>query len=174
MSRRHDRVVRWLAGWLQDGRTESDVLVEQIAPSAACPDGRLDLTLEAGGRRVRIEVAIVAAQTSNATAATRWAKVSGAAARDVEMDKKRRYAGLATPFVLEALSRPGDCACGALGSTRTMPRLWPLRTRLRHGSLCRQLYRRTRPRQSWRRVAGPLRIGHTPTCQCRDGALWTR
>ena len=30
VNRRHDRVVRWLAGWLQDGRTESDVLVEQV------------------------------------------------------------------------------------------------------------------------------------------------
>ena len=38
-----------------------------------------------------------------------------AAARDAEMDKRRRYAGLATPFVMEALGRPGTCARGIIG-----------------------------------------------------------
>ena len=115
VSRRHDRVVRWLAAWLQDGRVESDVLVEQVAPSEACPDGRLDLTFDDGGRRIWIDVAIVAVQSANPAAATMRAKRDGAAARDAELDKRRRYAGLATPFVMEALGRPGTCARGVIG-----------------------------------------------------------
>ena len=46
--RRHDRVVRWLAGWIED-RIGSQVLVEQSAATDGEEEDRLDLTLESGG-----------------------------------------------------------------------------------------------------------------------------
>ena len=46
--RRHDRVVRWLAGWIED-RIGSQVLVEQSAAADGEEEDRLDLTLESGG-----------------------------------------------------------------------------------------------------------------------------
>ena len=69
--RRHDRVLRWLAGWLEDGRVESDVLVEQSAPTVAFPDGRLDITFETDGRRTWLDVAVVSVLTTNSRERTR-------------------------------------------------------------------------------------------------------
>ena len=46
--RRHDRVVRWLAGWIED-RIGSQVLIEQSVAADGEEEDRLDLTLESGG-----------------------------------------------------------------------------------------------------------------------------
>ena len=46
--RRHDRVVRWPAGWIED-RIGSQVLVEQAVAAEGEEEGRLDLTLKWGG-----------------------------------------------------------------------------------------------------------------------------
>ena len=113
--RRHDRVVKWLAEWLGDGRVESDVLVEQVVASENIPDGRLDVTFEQEGRRVWLDVAVVATRTANEREIRRRAKNDGSAARDEEVSKKSRYRGLATPFVIEAYGRPGQCARGIIG-----------------------------------------------------------
>ena len=114
--RRHDRVVRWLAGWLGDGRVGSEVLMEQVVPSAECPDGRLDITFDANGRRVWIDVAVVTVATIDARHRARRPKVDGSAAQDEEVHKRSRYRSLATPFVIEALGRPGDKARGVIGA----------------------------------------------------------
>ena len=63
--RRHDRVVRWLAGWIED-RIGSQVLVEQAIVAEGEEEDRLDLTLESGGRRLWLDVVIVNIMTINA------------------------------------------------------------------------------------------------------------
>ena len=118
VNRRHDRVAKFLAGWLQDGRCDSDVLLEQVVPGNAVDDegaDRLDVTFEADGRRVWIDVAVVAVQTNNLRERVRRAQKDGVAARAEEAHKRARYRGLATPFVLEASGRPGDSARAFVG-----------------------------------------------------------
>ena len=112
--RRHDRVVRWLAGWIED-RIGSQVLVEQAIAAEGEEEDRLDLTLESGGRRLWLDVAIVNVMTINAAERFRRAKLDGAAARHEEGAKRSRYPGLATPFVIEAHGRPGDFARSVIG-----------------------------------------------------------
>ena len=46
----------------------------------------------------------------------RRSRIDGAAARDEETRKRSKYAGLATPFVVESMGRPGDSARGVLGA----------------------------------------------------------
>ena len=116
--RRHDRVVRWLAGWIED-RVGSQVLVEQSVAADGEEEGRLDLTLESGGRRLWLDVAIVNVMTINAGGRLRRAKLDGAAARREEGAKRSRYRGLATPFVIEAHGRGislGQLSGGLLGT----------------------------------------------------------
>ena len=60
--RRRDRVVRWLAGWIED-RIGSQVLVEQAVAAEGEEEDRLDLTLESGGRRLWLDVAVVNVMT---------------------------------------------------------------------------------------------------------------
>ena len=112
--RRHDRVVRWLARWIEQ-RVESDVLMEQVPPCEGEPDGRLDLTFGASGQRVWIDVAIVTTLTTGSDGRSRRANQDGAAARHAELGKRRKYGPSVTPFVMEALGRPGDIARSVLG-----------------------------------------------------------
>ena len=55
--RRHDRVVRWLARWIED-RIGSQVLVEQTIAAEGEKEDRPELTLESGGRRLWLDVAV--------------------------------------------------------------------------------------------------------------------
>ena len=111
ISRRHDRISKFLHGWLQDGRSDSDVLLEQLVAGADQGEGdRLDVTFESGGRRIWLDVAVVTTYTTSRRDRARRAKVPGAAARAEEAHKRSRYRGLATPFVIEAGGRPGDSA----------------------------------------------------------------
>ena len=107
--RRHDRVVRWLAGWIED-RIGSQVLVEQAVAAEGEEEDRLDLTLGSDGRRLWLDVAIVNVMTINAAERLGRAKLDGAAAGHEDGAKRSRYRGLATPFVIEADGRPGDFA----------------------------------------------------------------
>ena len=111
---RHDRVVRWLAGWIED-RIGSQVLVEQAIAAEGEGDDRLDLTLESGGGRLWLDVAIVNVMTVNAAERFRRAKLDGAAARHEEGVERSRYRGLSTPFVVEAHGRPGDFVRSVIG-----------------------------------------------------------
>ena len=110
--RRHDRIVRWLAKWLQ-ARTDADVLVEQVLPDPADND-RLDVTYMVAGRRVWIDVAVVSVLSEDPRHTARRARTDGVAARDAEQRKRNRYRGLATPFVVEIGGRPGDSARGVI------------------------------------------------------------
>ena len=130
--RRHDRVVRWLASWIED-RIGSQVLVEQAIAAEGEEEDRLDLTLESGGRRLWPDVAVVNVMTVSAAERLRRAKLDGAAARHEEGAKRSRYRGLATPFVIEAHGRPGDFARSSVGSPGIPGRGIP-RTSRRHGS----------------------------------------
>lgn len=112
--RRHDRVVKWLSEWIGD-RVETEVLLEQAVPTDGEEEGRLDLTLESGGRRLWLDVAVVNVATANVAERLRRAKMDGAAARHEEGSKRSKYRGLATPFVVEAHGRPGDVARSILG-----------------------------------------------------------
>ena len=112
--RRHDRVVRWLASWTED-RIGSQVLVEQAIAAEGEEEDRLGLTLESGGKRLWLDVAIVNVMTINAAERLRRAKLDGAAARHEEGAKRSKYRGLATPFVIEAHGRPGDFAHSVIG-----------------------------------------------------------
>ena len=112
--RRRDRVVRWLAGWIED-RIGSQVLIEQSVAADGEEEDRLDLTLESGGGRLWLDVAIVNVMTINAGERLRRAKLDGAAARHEGGAKRSRYRGLATPFVIEAHGRPGDFARSVIG-----------------------------------------------------------
>ena len=106
--RRHNRLVRWLARWLQDGRSEVDVRVEQSLLQQ--PPGRMDIVLGHGDSQTWIDVAIVTATSeSQRTLQTRAGK-DGHAARTEEQVKRRRYGPRVCPFVIEAGGRPGQSA----------------------------------------------------------------
>ena len=122
IARRHDRGSKWLSGWLQDGRCDSDVLLEQVIPNSGADGdepGRLDVTFEAAGRRVWLDVAVVTPQTTNLRERARRSRIDGAAARTEEAHKRSRYRGLATPFVVESFGRPGDSARAIIGQYAT-------------------------------------------------------
>ena len=107
--RRHDRVVRWLARWIEEG-IGSQVLVEQAIAAKGEEEDLLDLTLESGERRLWLDVVVVNVMTINAAERLRRAKLDGAAARHEEGAKRSRYWGLAWPVcrVPNALvSQPG-------------------------------------------------------------------
>ena len=112
--RRHDHVVQWLASWIED-RIGSQVLIEQTIAAEGEEEDRLDLTLESGGRRLWLDVAVVNVMTINAAVRIRRAKLDGAAARHEEGAKRSRYRGLVTPFMAEAHGRPGDFARSIIG-----------------------------------------------------------
>ena len=133
--RRHDRVVRWLAGWIED-RIGSQMVVEQAVAAEGEEEDRLDLTLGSGGRRLWLDVAIVNVMTINPGERFRRAKLDGAAARHEEGAKRSRYQGL-------AISRPtgGRVILLALLSL-SLPRILSLgvpRWLLRLGGLFRPL-----------------------------------
>ena len=112
--RRHDRIVRWLAKWLGE-RVDTEILVEQSFPHGPNTDARLDITFESGGRRIWLDVAVVTVLTADVANRIRRANVDGAAARQEEGSKRSKYQGRATPFVIEALGRPGESARSVLG-----------------------------------------------------------
>ena len=91
------------------------MLVEQAIAAEGEEEDRLDLTLESGGDRLWLDVAVVNVMTINAAGRPRRAKLAGAAARREEGAKRSRYRGLATPFVIEAHGRPGDFARSIIG-----------------------------------------------------------
>ena len=91
------------------------MLVEQAVAAGGEEEDRLDLTLESGGKRLWLDVAIVNVMTINPSERLRRAKLDGAAARHEEGAKRSRYRGLATPFVIEAHRRPGDFARPVIG-----------------------------------------------------------
>ena len=93
--------------------------MEQIHPTQELPEGRLDVTFESEGRRQWLDVAIVSVSTTNAREAGRRSRLDGVAARDAEADKRHKYRGLATPFVMEALGRPGASSRGIIGRYAT-------------------------------------------------------
>ncbi len=98
------------------------MLLEQVVPGIEAngdDGGRLDVTFEAGGRRVWLDVAVVTAYTTSHRDRARRAKVAGAAAIAEEAHKRSRYRGLATPFVFEAGGRPGDSARTVVGQYAT-------------------------------------------------------
>ena len=103
--RRHNRLVRWLAGWLKDDRADSEVRCEQSIVQD--PPGRMDIIVGHGDSQVWIDVAIVA-PTSNCqrTLQTR-SRRDGHAARTEEQVKRRRYGTRVSPFVIESGGRPG-------------------------------------------------------------------
>ena len=157
--RRHDRVVRWLAGWIED-RIGSQVLVEPAIAAEGEEEDRLDLTLESGGGRLWLDVAVVNVLTINVAERLRRAKLDGAAARHEEGAKKSRYRGLATPFVIEAHGRPGDFACSIIGSPRILSRGTP-RTSRRLGSRFRPSFNPSPLLWSFGRVGTRLPTGIT-------------
>ena len=112
--RRHDRIVKWLAGWIGE-RVDTETLVEQCPPGSEGGESRLDITFESGGRRLWLDVAVVTVLTTSEPDVVRRARLDGAAARQEENSKKSKYKGLATPFVLESLGRPGDIARSIIG-----------------------------------------------------------
>ena len=61
-------------------------------------------------------MAVVSPLTNSARECIRRSRTDGAAARDEEASKRSRYKGLATPFVLESMGRPGDSAKVVLGA----------------------------------------------------------
>lgn len=106
--RRHGRVVRWLAGWLEDGRADSEVRLEQSIVQD--PPGWMDVVVSHGESQLRIDVAIVAATSDcQRTLASRFSK-DGHAARMEEKVKRRQDGYRVTHFVLEAGGRPGRSA----------------------------------------------------------------
>ena len=109
--KRHDKIVKWLRGWLADDRVESDVLVEQLTPvDDEFPQGRLDVTFSDAGQRHWLDVAIPSATSGADAGRPGRARVDGHAAREAERNKRRRYNGQATPFVVELDGRPGAAA----------------------------------------------------------------
>ena len=112
--RRHNRVARWLAAWLEDGRADSDVRLEQ---STSQPQpGIMDVVVGHGDSQVWIDVAIVTATSDNARTLHVRAAKDGNAARTEEQVKRRRYGSRVTPFVLESGGRPGASARAVLMS----------------------------------------------------------
>ena len=99
------------------------MLVEQAVAAEGEGEDRLDLTLESGGRRLWLDVAIVNDMTINPGERFRRAKLDGAAARHEGGAKRSRYRGLATPFVIEALGRPGDFPRSVIGRFARDPEL---------------------------------------------------
>ena len=116
--RRHDRIVKWLAGWIGE-RVDTETLVEQCPPGSEGGESRLDITFESDGRRLWLDVAVVTVLTLSEPDVIRRARMDGAAARQEENSKKSKYKGLATPFVIESLGRPGDIARSVLGRFAT-------------------------------------------------------
>ena len=102
---RHDRCLRWLASWLNEGRTTGPALVEQLVPEE---NGRMDIVFQHGGHTWWVDLAVVSAVSSNPKACAARAQADGAAARAEEGQKRTRYHGRAYPFVIEALGRPGQ------------------------------------------------------------------
>ena len=103
-----------MARWIED-RIGSQALVGQTIAAEGEEEDRLDLTLESGGRRLWLDVAVINGMTTNAAEGLRQAKLDGAAARREEGAKRSKYRGLATPFVIEAHGRPGDFARSIIG-----------------------------------------------------------
>ena len=107
MIARHDRIVRWLAQWLSEGRASTPPEIEQVLPSE---HGRLDVTFVHEGTPWWVDVAVTSASTECTRSLAARARTDGRAARDEEGVKRSRFRNLAQPFVLEAHGRPGPAA----------------------------------------------------------------
>ena len=105
--RRHNRVARWLAGWLSQERAPGEVLLEQRVYQE---NGIMDITVAQAPRTAWIDVAIVSPSSACRRMLRQRAKTDGAAARDEEGIKRRRYGGRVDPFVVECGGRPGRSA----------------------------------------------------------------
>ena len=106
--RRHDRLVRWLAGWLQDDRADDEVRLEKSIVQD--PPGRMDVVVGHGESQVWIDAAIVSALSSSQRTLQARSSKDGHAARTEEQVKRRRYGTRVSPFVIEAGGRPGNSA----------------------------------------------------------------
>ena len=105
--RRHNRCSRYLCRWLNDGRAESEALLEQ---RTLVPEGVMDITVGSGSEQVWIDVAIVSPTSSCSRTLRSRARVDGAAAKAEEKIKRRRYGARCSPFVIESGGRPGASA----------------------------------------------------------------
>ena len=105
--RRHNRSARYLCGWLNDGRAESEALLEQ---RTLVPEGVMDITVGSGSEQLWIDVAIVSPTSSCARILRSRARIDGAAAKAEEKIKRSRYGSRCTPFVIESGGRPGASA----------------------------------------------------------------
>ena len=105
--KRHDRVLRWLAAWLNQGRIQSPALCEQMCPDEA---GRLDIAFHHDAKLWWVDVEVTSAVSTVERVNCFRARNVGAAARDGEQQKRARYSNRAIPFVLESNGRPGQSA----------------------------------------------------------------
>ena len=103
--RGHNRVSRWLAKWLQQGRAPGKVLLEQQLYQE---QGVMDITVAQNPSAAWIDVARVSPSSSSVRTVRQRARTDGAAARDEEKVKKRRYGDRVDPFVIEVGGRPGN------------------------------------------------------------------
>ena len=109
MVRRHDEVKSEWAGYLREHQDFDNVVVEQVLPGAnedTAP--RLDVTaVDASGQVVALDITIASPCTSSALAAGS-AVAAGAAARLLEMVKRRKYPNLDVfPIAIETHGRLG-------------------------------------------------------------------
>ena len=105
--KRHDRVLQWLAAWLNQGRIHSPALCEQLCPDEA---GRLDIAFHHDAKLWWVDVEVTSAVNTVERVNIHRARHAGAAARDGEQQKRARYNNRAIPFILEANGRPGQSA----------------------------------------------------------------
>ena len=105
--RSHNRLTKWLASWLREGRADSDVALEQ---KITAPDGRMDVVVGHGSEQDWIDVAIVSPSSSCPRTLHARARKDGDGARVEEGVKRRRYGTRVSPFVIEAGGRPGASA----------------------------------------------------------------
>ena len=105
--KRHDRVLRWLAAWLNQGRTQSTALCEQMCLDES---GRLDIAFHHDAKLWWVDVEVTSAVSTVQRVNCIRARQAGAAAREGEHMKRVRYNNRAIPFVLEANGRPGQSA----------------------------------------------------------------
>ena len=107
MVHRHNRNSRFLCRWLNDGRAESEALLEQ---RTVVPEGVMDITVGRGSEQLWIDVAIVAPTSACQRTLRSRARTDGSAAKAEEQVKRRRYGQRCIPFVVEAGGRPGASA----------------------------------------------------------------
>ena len=109
--RRHNRTSRYLCRWLNDGRAESEALLEQ---RTIIPEGIMDITVGSGSEQQWIDVAIVSPTSSCSRTLRSRSRVDGSAAKTEEKVKRQRYGARCSPFVIESGGRPGASARSVL------------------------------------------------------------